>query len=335
VVAAVSIVDYEAQPKLYSLCFGEGVFNDIVSIILYNTVKSLLTQQVTAATPFIIIGQFILLAVVSLGLGLIFGFITSFSFKHLSFIRVSPITEVFIMFGFSMVSYFTANSITIANMEMSGITSLLTCGIVQSHYTYYNMSPQGKTASLFIITFMGTVAEAAVYSYIGIALLNAIPEYWSFGFVFGEFALIIAGRIIAVFATFFLFRLCTKTRTINIRELFFITYAGMIRGAIAFALVLTLPYKSKDGLTCSEKTIPVASCFDYDNYKMLVSTTLMLVVLTTLVFGTFMAVVQSFLVSPSDADREEVARDIRNKSIANDQAMSRYLNGIQEEVSRL
>lgn len=58
---------------------------------------------------------------------------------------------------------------------MSGMSSLLTCGIVQSHYTYYNMSPQGKTASLFIVSFMGTVAEASVYSYIGIALLNSIP----------------------------------------------------------------------------------------------------------------------------------------------------------------
>ena len=41
VVAAVSIVSYEAQPKLFSCIFGEGVFNDIVSIILFNTVNSL------------------------------------------------------------------------------------------------------------------------------------------------------------------------------------------------------------------------------------------------------------------------------------------------------
>lgn len=39
VVAAVSIVSYQEQPKLYSCIFGEGVFNDIVSIILFNTVQ--------------------------------------------------------------------------------------------------------------------------------------------------------------------------------------------------------------------------------------------------------------------------------------------------------
>jgi sodium/hydrogen exchanger-like protein 6/7/sodium/hydrogen exchanger 8 len=41
VVAAVSIVDFEAQPKLFSCIFGEGVTNDIVSIIMFNAVMSL------------------------------------------------------------------------------------------------------------------------------------------------------------------------------------------------------------------------------------------------------------------------------------------------------
>jgi hypothetical protein len=34
------------------------------------------------------------------------------------------------------------------------------------------LSPQGKTTSTLTVTFLGTSAEAAVYSYIGIALLN-------------------------------------------------------------------------------------------------------------------------------------------------------------------
>jgi len=38
VVAAVSIVKYDQQPKLFSLVFGEGITNDAVSIILFGTV---------------------------------------------------------------------------------------------------------------------------------------------------------------------------------------------------------------------------------------------------------------------------------------------------------
>ena len=52
VVAAVSIVDYEAQPKLYSCIFGEGVTNDIVSIIIFNAILSLQGKQFTSNTPF-------------------------------------------------------------------------------------------------------------------------------------------------------------------------------------------------------------------------------------------------------------------------------------------
>ena len=227
---------------MFSFVYGEGVSNYIVAIILYDSVKSLLTTNFTGVTPFFILAEFIMLAVISLGVGLVIGFITSILFKHMSFLRINPITETFVMYALSMISYFISNSIVINGTEMSGITSLLTCGIFQSHYTYYNLSPQGKTASLFVVTFMGTVAEAAVYSYIGIALLNAIPQYWSFPFIFAQFALIFVGRIFAVFAVYFGFRLCCKTRTLNIMEVVFISYAGMIRGAIAFALVLTLPY---------------------------------------------------------------------------------------------
>lgn len=39
VIAAISIIKYEEQPKLFSLVFGEGIVNDAVAIILFNTVS--------------------------------------------------------------------------------------------------------------------------------------------------------------------------------------------------------------------------------------------------------------------------------------------------------
>ena len=56
VVAAVSIVDYEAQPKLFSCIFGEGVFNDIIAIVLFSIVSRLQLVKFTISTPFLILG---------------------------------------------------------------------------------------------------------------------------------------------------------------------------------------------------------------------------------------------------------------------------------------
>ncbi len=41
VIAAISIVKYEEQPKLFSIIFGEGIVNDAVALILFQTVSKL------------------------------------------------------------------------------------------------------------------------------------------------------------------------------------------------------------------------------------------------------------------------------------------------------
>mmetsp|Transcript_8512 Transcript_8512/g.13090 ORF Transcript_8512/g.13090 Transcript_8512/m.13090 type:complete len:220 (-) Transcript_8512:1817-2476(-) len=56
VIAAISMINYSDQPKLFSIVYGEGVFNDIVSIILFNTVQGLKGKTLSAKTPFEIIG---------------------------------------------------------------------------------------------------------------------------------------------------------------------------------------------------------------------------------------------------------------------------------------
>ena len=42
IIAAVTIVKFEDQPMLFSLILGEGLFNDAVAIILYQTMKDFL-----------------------------------------------------------------------------------------------------------------------------------------------------------------------------------------------------------------------------------------------------------------------------------------------------
>lgn len=311
VVAAVSIVDYSKQPKLFSCIFGEGVVNDIVSIILFNTILSLQSVTFTATTPFVILFQFILLGFVSLTIGLLFGFLTSFIFKHAGFLRVNAVTETFLILALSMLSYFVAEMTELAGIRMSGIISLLTCGIIQSHYTYYNLSPQGKITSTLTIRFLGTAAEAGIYSYIGLSLYSNLSGWWSWDFIIYETIIVIIGRFSAIFICFYTFNLCFKSRTINARELFFIGWGGMIRGAIAFALVLRIPKVGEESCTSAD---PEKDCYSAQNFDLMVTTTFVLVVFTTLVFGTFMALMGRILVPPQKKDDEEASHHDPNES---------------------
>lgn len=54
VIAAISLISYDQQPRLFSIVFGEGIINDAVSIILFNTVMKYTseTSVITASTPF-------------------------------------------------------------------------------------------------------------------------------------------------------------------------------------------------------------------------------------------------------------------------------------------
>jgi NhaP-type Na+/H+ or K+/H+ antiporter len=106
------------------------------------------------------------------------------------------------------------------------------------------------------------------------------------------FLIVLVGRILAVLIAHFLFRACCHKGPPDVKcnELVFIIYGGMIRGAIAFGLVLKISDEKDD------KGVP-----DYKERGIIVTTTLALVIITTVLFGSFMPVIQKLLV-PSKTD---------------------------------
>jgi len=95
--------------------------------------------------------------------------------------------------------------------------------------------------------------------------------------------IIIVGRLVCVWFVHFLLKCCIK-KDITLRELGFISYGGMIRGAIAFGLVLKIsPDPDESGYVFAERDF-------------VVTTTLAVVIITTVVFGSFMPVIQKILV---------------------------------------
>jgi NhaP-type Na+/H+ or K+/H+ antiporter len=100
--------------------------------------------------------------------------------------------------------------------------------------------------------------------------------------------IIIIGRLSAVWGVHFAIGLCQKESEITINELAFISYGGMIRGAIAFGLVLKIPEGDADGTG------------EFKERGVIVTTTLAIVIITTVIFGSFMPLVQRLLMGEPD-----------------------------------
>jgi NhaP-type Na+/H+ or K+/H+ antiporter len=124
--------------------------------------------------------------------------------------------------------------------ENSGIISLLTAGVVMAHYTWYNLSPQGKQSSFIVFQFLGYATEAFVFGYLGLTFFSYADLKWS-PMLFGiELVIIIFGRLMGTFGLVSFLKLFGYKQEMSMKELLFVWYAGMIRGAIAFGLVLRI-----------------------------------------------------------------------------------------------
>ena len=287
VIAAVSLIKPEKQPKLFSLVFGEGITNDAVSIILFNTVVnySRRNQKVTAGSTLEITVDFLALGFRSIGLGCIFAMLSSFLLKKMRSLTKSPVIECTMTFAFAYIAYVLAEI-----WHLSGIITLLVCSVMMANYTWYNMSPQGKQSSVVIFKFLGFLAECFVFSYLGLTFFSYKAFEWSSELIMVEMIVILIGRGLGTFGLIGIMKCFGYERDnpkkITWKELTFIWYAGLIRGAIAFGLVLRI-----------DDAVP--------NRGVIVTTCLTLVVFTTIFFGSTVGVLGNCLFGGEDEARVE------------------------------
>ncbi len=109
-VAALTIVKYDEQPKLFSLIFGEGIINDAVSIILFQTVLAYTApdEKFTLSTPLDIILRFLVLSISSLLIGVVVGLACALCLKKWRFMTHQPVHETATVFFFGLFSYIIA-----------------------------------------------------------------------------------------------------------------------------------------------------------------------------------------------------------------------------------
>ncbi|PVF92591.1 sodium/hydrogen exchanger [Serendipita vermifera] len=253
---------YKVDPKLYSIIFGESLLNDAVSIVMYETFSKFRGQDPSFTSFINGTGIFILSFSSSMAMGVLFGLFTSLMLKH-SHLALYPSIESCLVALLAYTSYFFSNG-----LHMSGIVSLLFCGITLKHYAYHTMSRRTQRTTKYLFAVLAQLSENFIFVYLGLNLFT--QEFAVFKPLFILIALIavIATRYLAVFPLSELINLFHRWRGQRYVELphsyqMMLFWAGL-RGAVGVAL---------------------ASGFTGPNQGALRTTVLVVVVLTVIMFG--------------------------------------------------
>jgi sodium/hydrogen exchanger-like protein 6/7 len=213
--------------------------------------------------------MFILTLSVSLALGVAFGLAMSLILKHSSLSGYPSIESCLVLLSAYTCYFFSTG------LSMSGIVSLLFCGITLKHYAYHTMSRRTQLASKYIFATLAQLSENFIFIYLGISLFTSPPtsakvtSYVKPIFIAIATVAVVFTRYVAVFplseAINLFYRHAFGQRSEELPHSYqmMLFWAGL-RGAVGVAL---------------------AAGFQGDNAETLRTTVLVVVVLTVVVFG--------------------------------------------------
>lgn len=253
---------YKVDPKLYSVIFGESILNDAVSIVMYETLSRFHGEDIYASSLFHGVGIFLFSFLISMALGVTFGLCCSLGLKHSS-LAMYPHIESCLVALVAYTSYFFSNGIS-----MSGIVSLLFCGVTLKHYAYHTMSKRTQRTTKYMFAVLAQLSENFIFIYLGLNLFTQDVQVFKPLFILVSAIAVMASRYAAVFPISELINWIFHTRGQRYEELphsyqMMLFWAGL-RGAVGVALAA--------GITG-------------DNADALRTTVLVVVVLTVVIFG--------------------------------------------------
>ncbi|CAL9730995.1 endosomal/prevacuolar sodium/hydrogen exchanger [Monosporozyma unispora] len=157
---------YKVDPKLYTIIFGESLLNDAISIVMFETCQKFRGHPAGFSSFFAGVGLFMITFSVSLVIGVFIGILVALILKH-SRVRRYPQIESCLVLLIAYESYFFSNG-----CHMSGIVSLLFCGITLKHYAYYNMSRRTQITIKYIFQLLARLSENFIFIYLGLELFT-------------------------------------------------------------------------------------------------------------------------------------------------------------------
>lgn len=204
-----------------------------------------------------------------MALGIAFGLFMSLTLKH-SYLAQFPKIESCLVALCAYTCYFFSNG-----LSMSGIVSLLFCGITLKHYAYHIMSRRTQRASKYIFATLARLAENFIFIYLGLSLFTSPPSgskltsYFKPLFIIISTVAVIFVRYASVFPL---------SEAIN---LFQRHVRGQRQDEIPYSYQMMLFWAGLRGAV----GVALAAGFQGEHAQIMRTTVLVVVVLTVVIFG--------------------------------------------------
>ncbi|XP_044028750.1 Na(+)/H(+) exchanger beta-like isoform X3 [Siniperca chuatsi] len=211
---------------LHILVFGESLLNDAVTVVLYHLFEEFShAGTVTVVDALLGVVCFFVVSVGGLMVGGIYGLLGAFTSRFTSHTRV---IEPLFVFLYSYMAYLSAEV-----FHLSGIMSLIACGVIMRPYVEANISHKSYTTIKYFLKMWSSVSETLIFIFLGVSTV-AGPHAWNWIFVIFTVILCLVSRVLGVIGLTYIinkFRIVKLTK----KDQFIVAYGGL-RGAIAFSL---------------------------------------------------------------------------------------------------
>ncbi|XGW32711.1 hypothetical protein V3C99_017331, partial [Haemonchus contortus] len=222
--------EMHVEADLFALVFGESALNDAVALVLSSTIDNFSSgnEVVGMNEIFFALGKFAYIFFGSLLMGSLIGCGNALITK-MTAIAEHPLLESSLFVLVSYISFLIAEVV-----GLTGIVSVLFCGISQAHYTYNNLSEESQHTTKQFFQMISFVLESFIFCYIGVSIFVENNQKWNIGFLFFALISIVVARALFVYPLSFLLNIWRRPLIPRSYQ-HMLVFAGL-RGAMAFAL---------------------------------------------------------------------------------------------------
>jgi CPA1 family monovalent cation:H+ antiporter len=220
---------HKISERIRIILQGESLFNDATAIVLFSIFIAIATGKQEVSNISVFFMRFLLVLLGGAFVGLVIGFITYWITKLIK----NKVLYALICLVSAYLSFFLAEY----HLSISGVISVLSCGII-FHYLSYKHNPEDLD-KVHLWRFSVSIAESMIFLLAGVSItLSLFIDQW-LAIIIGIAAISIS-RVVMIFSAFPLIAYIPGVESFSFKEQSVLVWGG-VRGTVTLALALSLP----------------------------------------------------------------------------------------------